>query len=108
MKQTRYILLAGLVVALVLLNPGRERHHAAFMANAQERFFDLSPDYRTIFQEEQIQAIGGKESEKIVYSNFLLFSMLRHIEAASTAAGKGPKARLLTFGLLGVVLPITS
>jgi len=91
-----------------MLNPGRDRHQAAFMASAKERFFELSPDYQAIFQEQQIQALGKKENKSIVYSNFLLFSTLKHVEAVAVGTGQGPKARLLTFGVLGFVVPIAS
>lgn len=94
------------LAALFFLNPTPEQHRKAFLQNAEARFFDLPPEYQQIFQVIRSEALRGKVSDELRYSNLLFFSTLRYSEPSKALTGHNAKTRLLTIGALGFVLPV--
>lgn len=73
------------------------------MDAAHNRFFELSGDYREIFQAmRSIGLASQKRVFRVRYNNFLIFSTLSFEENDSKMR------RLLSIGALGFVFPIVN
>lgn len=103
-----WILVAIAALAIMFfLNPTPERNRAVFMQSAETRFFDLPPEYQQIFQQVRSETLRGKNPANLRYKDLLFFSMLQHVEESPRATGINPKSRLLTFGAMGFVFPVS-
>lgn len=98
-KTTIAILIAAFA-ALFVLRPGQERLQAAFMNHAHHHFFELSEEYRDIYQELRNDSLARNKSHRIRYGNFLLFSTLSY-------DSKKWSRKILAAGALGFAFAVT-
>ena len=106
--KTAYALIVCAFVAMIVLNPGQDRHRTAFMDYAHAHFFELPAGYRDIYEQLRDNSQRAKASDQLRYGNFLLFSTLSHTtQKRLPTGGFRPERRPLTIGTLGFVWPIT-
>lgn len=106
--KTAYALIAAVFIAMLVLNPGADRHRATFMDYAHANFFELPAGYRDIYEQLRADSSRHKASDHLRYGNFLLFSTLSHTAMIRLPTGGfRSERRPLTFGALGFVWPIT-
>ena len=105
--KTAYALIAAAFIAMIVLNPGKDRHRTTFMDYAHAHFFELPAGYRDLYEQLRDDSLRQKVSDQLRYGNFLLFSTLSHTATIRMPTGGfRPERRPLTIGALGFVWPV--
>ena len=99
-SKTAIALIIAAFAALIALNPGEERLQTVFMNHAHTHFFELSAEYRQIYEELRSDTNIRQKSDRLRYGNFLLFSTLSYDITKSSR-------KILAVGAMGFAFPVT-
>ena len=99
-SKTAIALIVATFATLIALNPVEERLQTVFMNHAHTHFFELSAEYRQIYEELRNDTNIRQKSDRLRYGNFLLFSTL------SYDIMKGSR-KILAVGAMGFAFPVT-